>query len=164
MISLKKRRESWGYKLQIITILTISLYNLVFPVNVTAQDNKTSIIDYPIIETKQEFVANNHLPKIADRPPKRILNLTVTAYSSTPWETDGDPFTTASGMRVADGIIAANFLPFGAKVKFPEYSGDKIYTVQDRISMRYYHRADIWFPAYQEAKQFGVKYLTMEIL
>lgn len=164
MISLKKRRGSWRYKIQLITISTVSLFNLVFPVNVTAQSKKTPIVDYTVVETKQESVVYNPLPKIADRPAKQILNLTVTAYSSTPAETDGDPFTTASGERVRDGIIAANFLPFGTKVRFPEFSGDKIYTVQDRMSSRYWERTDIWLPSHWEARQFGVKYLTMEVL
>ena len=164
MISLKKRRESWRYKVQLITISAISLYNLVFPVNVVAKESKILNIDYPVIEVEQETVIWQPLPDIKDRPPKQVLELTVTAYSSTPAETDGDPFTTASGERVRDGIIAGNFLPFGAKVRFPEYSGDKIYTVQDRMSSRYWQRADIWFPSYWEARQFGVKNLTMEVL
>ena len=164
MISRKKRRKSWRYRIQLITISTVSLYNIVFPINVVAGDNEIPNIDYPVVEAKQEPIIYKPLPNIVNRPPKQILDLTVTAYSSTPGETDGDPFTTASGMRVADDIIAANFLPFGTKVKFPEYSGDKIYTVQDRMSSRYWERADIWFPSYQEARQFGVKYLTIEVL
>lgn len=164
MISLKQRRKSWRYRLQLITISTISLYNLVFPVNVVAKNSEIPNIDSPVIEAEQEQIIFRPLPKISDRPPKQVLTLTVTAYSSTRGETDGDPFTTASGERVRDGIIAANFLPFGTKVRFPEYSGDKIYMVQDRMSLRYWERADIWFPSYWEARQFGVKYLAMEVL
>ena len=39
----------------------------------------------------------------------------VTAYSSTPEETDDTPFVTASGTSVRDGVIATNFLEFGTK-------------------------------------------------
>ena len=49
----------------------------------------------------------------------KIYNVWVTAYSSDPKQTDNSPFITASNRRVRDGIIAANFLPFGTEVKIP---------------------------------------------
>ena len=45
----------------------------------------------------------------------RTIEVWVTAYSSTPEETDDTPRITASGGEVRDGIVAANFLPFGAE-------------------------------------------------
>jgi 3D (Asp-Asp-Asp) domain-containing protein len=95
---------------------------------------------------------------------KRVIKVTVTAYSSTPDQTDNTPFITASGSRVRDGIIAANFLRFGTKVRFPDYSGDKIFVVEDKMHPRFYHRVDIWMTERQLAKEFGVKRLEMEIL
>jgi len=86
----------------------------------------------------------------------------VTAYSSTVDQTDSTPFITASGTHVHDGTIAANFLKFGTKVKFPSLYGDKIFTVEDRMKSNY--KVDIWFPTRQEAKNFGVKRVEMEIL
>lgn len=94
----------------------------------------------------------------------RVIYVTVTAYSSTPDQTDDTPFITANGTRVRDGIIAANFLKFGAKLKFPDYSGDKIYEVTDRMNARYPNRADIWMATRQDALNFGVRRLKMEIL
>ncbi|MFH1385762.1 MAG: hypothetical protein ABIG65_01800 [Patescibacteria group bacterium] len=88
----------------------------------------------------------------------------VTAYSSTPDQTDSSPFITANGSRVRDGIVAANFLPFGTKVKFPEYSGDKIYTVQDRMAKKNSHKIDIWMPTRHAALDFGVKKLAYEVV
>ena len=88
----------------------------------------------------------------------------VTAYTSHPWETDSTPFTTASGVKVRDGIIAANFLPFGTLVRFPDYFGNKVFEVQDRMNPRYYYQADIWMPNKEEAKAFGRKILKIEIL
>lgn len=88
--------------------------------------------------------------------------VTVTAYSSTVDQTDSTPFITASGTHVHDGTIAANFLKFGTKVKFPSLYGDKIFTVEDRMKSDY--KVDIWFPTRQEAKNFGVKRVEMEIL
>lgn len=95
---------------------------------------------------------------------KAVKKIIVTAYSSTPDQTDASPFVTANGTFVRDGIIACNFLPFGAKVRFPDYSGDKIYTVQDRMAWRNSHKMDIWMESRSLALEFGVKRLTVEIL
>ena len=95
----------------------------------------------------------------------RKIPVIVTAYSSTPWETEGDPFLTASGTWVRDGIIANNYLSFGTKVRMPELYGDKIFVVEDRMSWKKgnYH-IDIWFPSYWEALNFGAKITYIEIL
>lgn len=89
---------------------------------------------------------------------------TTTAYSSTTWQTDNDPWTTASGSQVFDGALATNFLPFGTQVTFPEIFGDKIFTVVDRMNARHSDKMDIWFAEYQSAKNFGVKYLAYNIV
>ncbi|NQU77818.1 3D domain-containing protein [Candidatus Falkowbacteria bacterium] len=90
--------------------------------------------------------------------------ITVTAYNSEVGQTDGSPFTTANGSIVHDGVIAANFLRHGTKVRFPEYFGDKIFEVKDRMNRRYYYRADIWMEDKPVAKQFGRRTLKIEIL
>ena len=60
--------------------------------------------------------------------------------------------------------IAANFLPMGTKVRFPDLYGDKIFVVRDRMNARYgYGRGDIWMPTKAEAISFGVKRVKMEI-
>jgi 3D (Asp-Asp-Asp) domain-containing protein len=64
------------------------------------------------------------------------LNLKVTAYTSLADETDDTPFITADGSYVHDGIVATNLLPFGTKVMIPSLFGDKIFTVDDRMSKR----------------------------
>lgn len=91
-----------------------------------------------------------------------IRLIKVTAYSSTPDQTDDTPFITASGAFVRDGIVAANFLPFGTKVRIPEAFGEKTFVVEDR--MKHNNSLDIWFPTREEARAFGVKSLKMEIL
>ncbi len=101
----------------------------------------------------------------ADLKPKIIQRqAVVTAYSSTFDQTDSSPFITASGSYVHDGIVACNFLPFGTKVRFPEYSGDKIYIVEDRMAKKNSHKIDIWMPSRAKALDFGVKILKVEIL
>ncbi|MDD4062654.1 MAG: 3D domain-containing protein [Candidatus Pacebacteria bacterium] len=91
-------------------------------------------------------------------------NVSITGYSSTIDQTNSEPFITASGEWVRDGIVAANFLPFGSKIRIPQLFGDKIFTVQDRMNSRYTDRVDIWFSSRQQARNFGLKYATIEIL
>lgn len=88
----------------------------------------------------------------------------VTAYSSTPDQTDDSPFIMASGKHVYDGAIAANFLPLGTKVRFPEMYGDKIFIVEDRMNKRYSYKMDIWMKTRQEAQKFGLRKLKYEIV
>lgn len=95
---------------------------------------------------------------------KTLTNVVATAYSSTPDQTDASPFITANGTFVRDGIVACNFLPFGAKIRFPEYSGDKIYIVADRMAKKNNDKIDLWMESRSLALQFGVKRLTVEIL
>ena len=95
---------------------------------------------------------------------KRV-RVIVTAYSSTPWETDGSPYTTASGNMVREGIVANNMLPFGTKVRIPEVFGDKVFVVEDRMHWRKSsNHFDLWMPSYWEAKNFGVAYTYAEVL
>jgi len=93
------------------------------------------------------------------------LKVVVTAYSSTSEQTDDSPFITASNKYVKDGIIANNMLPFGTKVKIPSLYGNKIFVVEDRMNKRMgNHRFDIWMPSYEQAVNFGVKTVDMEVL
>lgn len=92
------------------------------------------------------------------------MSVVVTAYSSTPEQTDSTPFITASGKRVRDGIVATNLLPMGTKIKIPRVYGDRVFVVEDRMHPRKNRHVDIWFPTYWEAKTFGVKYTYIEVL
>ncbi|MCX6760821.1 MAG: 3D domain-containing protein [Candidatus Nealsonbacteria bacterium] len=112
---------------------------------------------------------NSLMPVLSPAGPEfsvaREITVVITAYSSTPEQTDDTPFITASGKTTKDGIIANNYLPFGTKIKIPELYGEKVFVVEDRMSWKKgnYH-FDIWFPSYQEAKNFGVKRAVIEIL
>ena len=106
---------------------------------------------------------NNDLA--ADKEATRRMRVVLTAYSSTAEQTDSTPFITANGTYVRDGIVANNGLPFGTEIRIPELFGDKVFSVQDRMHQRKggYH-FDIWFPTYEQAKNFGVKYAYVEVL
>lgn len=90
--------------------------------------------------------------------------VTVTAYSSTPEQTDDTPFITAKGTEVRDGIIAANFLEFDTKVRIPELFGDKVFIVEDRMHRRFSDRVDIWFSDEETALRFGKQQTIIEIV
>lgn len=94
----------------------------------------------------------------------RTLSVTVTAYSSTPDQTDSSPFIMASGKHVHDGAVAANFLPMGTKIMLPETHGKKIFVVEDKMHRRFSDRIDIWMETREEAMQFGKKKILVKIL
>jgi 3D (Asp-Asp-Asp) domain-containing protein len=109
------------------------------------------------------LIAVQKAPKLTYQvPAKEIRMVHITAYSSTPEETDDTPFTTATGSTVHDGIIAANFLPFGTKVRIPAAFGNKVFVVEDRMHPRMTNSVDVWMPSKSAALQFGVKN-SMEI-
>ena len=124
---------------------------------------------------------NYHEPQVTggddhhQEPDREVVN-TITAeltgYSSTVDQTNSEPFITASGARVRDGIVAANFLDFGTEIRIPEYFGDKVFVVKDRMNTRYNSPRDgsydgyidIWFGSRQEANNFGRVRGKIEIL
>jgi 3D (Asp-Asp-Asp) domain-containing protein len=123
-----------------------------------------------MVEDKLSLTQDSALLPISDptAPGVKIarkLPVVVTAYSSSVWETDSDPFITAAGTEVRDGIVANNLLPFGTKVRIPEIYGDKIFVVEDRMSQKKgNYQIDIWFPSYSEAKSFGAQKTYIEVL
>lgn len=86
----------------------------------------------------------------------RVVQMRVTAYSSSADETDYNPEYTASGLHVRDGLVASNLFPFGTKIKIPALFGDKIFTVEDRMAKRFQKTIDIWMPSKAQALYFGV--------
>lgn len=92
-----------------------------------------------------------------------ILFMKITAYSSTPDQTDSTPFITADGLRVRDGIVATNLLPFGTQIEVPALFGNKIFTVEDRMSPRIKNTVDIWMSTRGAALYFGAHYANVLI-
>jgi 3D (Asp-Asp-Asp) domain-containing protein len=103
------------------------------------------------------------LPEAGLADPTYTMTVTATAYNSDPAQTDDTPFITASGTTTRPGVLAANFLPIGTLVKIPEYFGDQIFIVEDRMNPRYDKRIDIWMEEGPEARQFGVRTVAIEI-
>jgi 3D (Asp-Asp-Asp) domain-containing protein len=95
---------------------------------------------------------------------KRVVTAIVTAYSSEVRQTDSTPFITASGTLVHSGIVAANWLPIGTKIRIPEIFGEQEFVVEDRMHERHNDKVDVWFPTRDEAVRFGVQETRIEIL
>lgn len=101
-----------------------------------------------------------------------VIDLTMTAYSSTPDQTDATPFVTASGQGVRDGIVAVSRdleglgLRFGSKVVVTEVGGPscgpaarelvgEVLEVQDRMHRCKRRQIDVWRPSREEALAIG---------
>jgi len=158
----------WG-KCFLITSIGIWILISFSPILNTAKKTGAEL-DIEEIGSELAIAQENSLLPISDPsgPEPQVarkITMIITAYSSTPWQTDDDPNITASGKWVREGIIANNLLPFGTKVRMPEIYGNKVFVVEDRMHQRkgYYH-IDIWFPSYQEAINFGAKRTNVEIL
>ena len=95
---------------------------------------------------------------------KQVRTATITAYSSELAQTDSTPFITASNTYVRPGVVAANWLPIGTRVRIPEIFGERVFIVEDRMHRRHTNRLDIWFPTKAEAVQFGVHEARIEVL
>lgn len=138
-------------------------------VGIGSLTNNTEKINGSVIISDKFLLATNSPSKnskfqLINYSIARELTIPISAYSSTVDQTDASPFITANGSYVYDGLVAANFLPFGTKIKIPEYFGDKIFTVEDRMNKRYWHKIDVWFPDRKSALEFGHRVLKIQIL
>ena len=149
----------------LITLSTLGIFiGILLPFQLKAPKARAEVqISSPSKIAEIVTITDNTLfavgsPTNPETPMRRKMEVIVTAYSSTPWETDDSPEITASGSRVREGIVANNFLPLGTKIKIPELFGDRVFVVEDRMHWKKgnYH-IDIWLPSYQDAKNFGVK-------
>lgn len=123
----------------------------------------------------EEIIVNSELIELADiikQEPEIAIKSsgihTITAYNSDPAQTDDTPCITANGFDVCEhGVedtVAANFLPFGAKIRMPELYGDRVFIVRDRMNSRYASRVDIWMLEKADARNFGVQRILVEVL
>ena len=95
--------------------------------------------------------------------PDKVIKAVITAYTSTPGQTDDTPFITANGTRVRWGIVASNLFPFNSRVRIKSEFGDEIFIVTDRMHPRFSNRIDIWFPTREEALAFGKQRILVEV-
>lgn len=143
--------------------IAVALFILPFSAGTKQQQAKGSEEKgLPIAEAA--MLQNDPAPAVTSGVSYETRVVWVTAYASTPEETDSTPFITASMTDVHDGVIAVNFLPFGTKVMIPKLFGDKIFTVEDRMHWRKKDFVDIWMPTKQDAINFGIDRTEIVIL
>jgi len=112
----------------------------------------------------ESTIPANSLPAANAAATRYSTERIVTAYTSTIDQCDSTPFTTANGTTVHDGIVAANWLKFGTRVRIPSMFGDKVFIVADRMNPRFDDRMDIWMSSMSNARVFGLRRLTIEVL
>jgi len=156
----------------IILLISVILFGISLPGTNEAPRVEADLVEVSNQKISRELaiVEGNSLlpvsePTNPEPQPVWKIRVVITGYSSTLWETDDDPYITAAGTWVRDGIVANNWLPIGTKIKIPELFGDRIFVVEDRMSWTKgnYH-VDVWFPSYWEALNFGAKRTYIEIL
>ncbi len=162
MLKLLKLNKFWLNKAKILVIILVLALNM--PIKEVSavwgyKDIVALINNGSEIKENQFLVTGGDSLMSANTPPEqsKTISVILTAYSSTPDQTDDTPFITASGTRTRDGVVASNFLAFGTKVQIPSLFGDKVFTVEDRMAKKHGDKIDIWFPERQLAKRFGVQ-------
>lgn len=167
--SLKKfLKREWSNMGLIALVLVLTIFfaggNVFAEDVIHPTDSEQKATQLKIEAMTNTFVKYGSLPESASRALPRTMTVTSTAYSSDVAQTDSTPFITASGTTVHHGVVAANFLPIGSKIKIPDYYGDEIFVVEDRMNARYTKRLDIWMASRAEAKQFGIRKVNIEIV
>ena len=149
-------------------LLATMLFNTnVVPAHANLMENTDDIDAVSLYAKFSSFILRKLLPvyeQDSEKQNPREITVMSTAYSSTSDQTDSDPLIAASGKRVYDGMIAANFLPFGTEVKIPEIFGDKVFVVEDRMHRKYSDRVDIWFSTRKQAVEYGLREVKIQIL
>ncbi len=158
---------------QIFTLILAILVQTALPVMAKTPDTtKTTTLAMVSQDSAVTPVPAVEAPAPEAPKPDKQIAAVLTAYSSTPDQTDSDPFTAASGKHVYMGMVANNCLPFGTKLKLTfadasmqEKYGDVEFTVDDRMNSRYgCNRFDVWLDApRKEVNQFGVRRATIDV-
>lgn len=99
-----------------------------------------------------------------EQEPVATTYMMASAYNSVPGQTDGSPFRTASLTTARDGVIASNYFPIGTKLRIPDHFGNQVFRVEDRMNPRYTKTLDIWMEEISDAKQWGRRYIKVEVV
>jgi 3D (Asp-Asp-Asp) domain-containing protein len=100
-----------------------------------------------------------------------LMEITITAYSSEPEQTDNTPTITASGATVSKGTIALSrdlLTEYGGSpysfhdtiwVHIPKSARlqPEPFRVEDTMAPRWKQRADLWFETRETAERWGVR-------
>lgn len=151
-----------------IVISTSALYGSTSSKTGLEAQAQAQEINTKALTVKTSIISDSVEAKAVIAPIASVETVKVwaTAYSSEIGQTDDTPFVTASGSKVRDGVVAANFLPFGTKIRIPKLYGDKVFTIEDRMNSRYNDQKiiDVWFGDTESAIHFGKKYTSIELV
>lgn len=135
------------------------------------EDRKVLALDEESLKTVKEAgleKANNkrllhYKPRLETyNPPKGEISILVTGYSSTPDQTWGNPFITASGTHVHKGTMACPpQYPFGTKIKIEKIG---TFVCEDRGGMIKGNHFDMWFESRIQALNWGKRIVSAEIV
>jgi len=132
-------------------------------------DTKEAEKELDTFERKSDSEVKTVIEKYKDQISDSFIT-TVTSYNSEAGQTDDSPCITASNMDVCkrnvEDILATNDLPFHTKILIPEYFGDRIFYVEDRMNQRYTgtDHIDVWMKNKINSKNFGAKVLKIIVL
>jgi len=131
-------------------------------------EKSTNELNYSPFVSHTAKAVSFHLPQNNDWEVISTSFRVITAYNSEAAQCDSSPCITANGFNLCtygvEDSIAANFLPFGTKVRIPDLFGQRVFLVRDRMHTRYSDRIDVWMVDKQEAIRFGVKVAKIEVL
>lgn len=158
--------KGWGRKISVLLLFSLLI---AFPFLEPAEGEvEVGLLETGPEETPLILQENSILGLSSYSNPERKVPqkrwVIITGYSSTKDQCDEDPWITASGSPVQEGIVAANFLPFETKIKIPEIYGEEIFVVKDRMHPRASYQVDIWFPTRWQALNFGAITTYIEVL
>ncbi len=169
--TLKIRRQAMN--LSVLAFVAVISTYVLFPTvaNADMEHERVSldeaIVEMIISSMQNETEPYGVFPVAEDAIPRHQYTIPLTAYTSEAWQTDDTPCITASGLDVCErgveNVVAANFLPLGTRVRIPELFGDRVFYVEDRMNKRYHHKMDVWMLELEDAREFGVKYATVEV-
>jgi 3D (Asp-Asp-Asp) domain-containing protein len=135
--------------------------------NASAENLALDSMDNTAI-TNNPMDIENHLPANKNKITISSGYHVITSYNSEVGQCDDSPCITANGFNVCEhGIedtVAANFLSFGTKIKIPDYFGNRVFIVRDRMNARYTDRLDIWMINKADAIKWGAKIAKIEII
>lgn len=143
------------------SIVTISKGNIEKVTTKNEDRKKISQEVFKMVTIKQKKVKEHNEKRLMHykprldtyAPPKGTMAILVTGYSSTPDQTWGNPFITASGTRVHKGTMACPpQYPFGTKIRIDNMG---TYICEDRGGAIKGNHFDIWFESRIEALQWG---------
>lgn len=142
----QKLSYDYNFQPEVLDLINPAINGLIKKINILNPNSQTADAGQLILPEAQ-----------IKSEPRKIKKLIITAYSSTPDQTDSTPFITASGSTVYFGTAAANCLPFATRIRIPEIFNEQIFAIKDTMHSRFACRIDIWLPTRQEALDFGVK-------